>query len=772
MLVVTGSAFVQGSVAKVNGQDRQTDFVSGTSLAVQIPATDIATAGTLTITVFNPGPGGGMSNSAPLTVNNPAPQITSISPDNAPAGSPEITLVVNGAGFVQASVVRFAGLALQTTFVTGSQLTAQIPAGLLTSGASAPVTVVNPPPGGGTSNAVTFTITNPAPAITSISPDQVLAAGTQFALTVNGSGFVNGPIVRINGQDRQTAFNSGSQLTATVLASDIAAGGGLSVTVANPAPGGGVSNALTLSVINPVPTIIGFNPTAIAAGSAAFTLKVLGNGFVPGSVVNWNGSPRTTTFDNSGQVSAQITAADVATAGSASVTVVNPAPGGGTSNTLSFTISSQPNPAPTLTSLSPNSIPAGSQAFILTVNGTNFVPGAVVNLNGSPRATTFVSDTQVTAQITAADVATQGSVSVIVVNPAPGGGASNALIFTITPPNPVPVLTSLTPNTAAVGGPAFNLTVNGSAFVSGAVVNWNGSPRPTTFTSATELVAQIPATDIAAVGVASVTVVNPAPGGGASNALPFTISDQPNPVPAITALNPTSAITGDDPFTLIVTGSNFIAGSVVQWNGSPRPTTVVSATEVRVNIPSTDLETAGNVRITVFNPAPGGGVSNELIFTVTALQCQIICLQSPQFFLLNNTKLPRGYIHIGGVNFNNPVLVQSYVLEIRRALQGGASPLQTLNQQYVAAQLSLLVSGGPFGASGSGAVQNTSLRCYGLNFAPMQLSNGFTVSRNTTFGELLSQSRSAITTNRTDDMTKLAMVLALLNGDDPSNRCQ
>src|SRR5262249_14554852 len=217
------------------------------------------------------------------------------------------------------------------------------------------------------------------------------------------------------------------------------------ITAAAPARGGGVANAEILSFITPVPTISGLNPTAIAAGSAAFTWRALGNGFVPGSVVNWNGSPRATTFDNSGQVSAQITAADVATAGSASVIVVNPAPGGGTSNTLSFTISSQPNAVPTLTRLSPYSIPAGSATFILAVNGTGFVPGAVVNWNGSPRATTFVSGTQVTAQIPAADVATQGAANVTVVNPAPGGGASNALTFTITPPNPVPVLTSLTP---------------------------------------------------------------------------------------------------------------------------------------------------------------------------------------------------------------------------------------------------------------------------------------------------------------------------------------
>ncbi|MGH9938481.1 MAG: IPT/TIG domain-containing protein, partial [Blastocatellia bacterium] len=347
VLIVNGSSFVQGSVARVNGQDRQTDLVSDTSLAVQIPASDIAAAAMLTINVFNPGPGGGTSNVATLTVNNPAPRITSVSPDSAPAGSPQITLVVNGAGFVPVSVVRFAGVVLQTNFITSSQLTALIPPALLSSSGSAAITVVNPPPGGGTSNAVTFSITSPLPAITSLSPDQVLAAGPQFALTVNGSGFVNGSVVRVNGQDRLTAFTSGSQLIATVLAPDIAVGGSLSVTVANPAPGGGVSNAATLTVTNPTPAISGFNPSAIAAGSAAFTLNVLGNGFVPGAVVNWNGSPRTTMFVNSGQVSAQITAADVATAGSASVTVVNPAPGGGTSNTLQFTISSQPNPVPT-----------------------------------------------------------------------------------------------------------------------------------------------------------------------------------------------------------------------------------------------------------------------------------------------------------------------------------------------------------------------------------------------------------------------------------------
>ncbi len=73
-------------------------------------------------------------------------------------------------------------------------------------------------------------------------------------------------------------------------------------------------------------------PDATAPGGAAFTLTVNGTGFVSGSVVNWNGSPRATTFVNSTQLRAGISAADIATARTASVTAVNPAPGGGTSN--------------------------------------------------------------------------------------------------------------------------------------------------------------------------------------------------------------------------------------------------------------------------------------------------------------------------------------------------------------------------------------------------------------------------------------------------------
>jgi hypothetical protein len=89
-----------------------------------------------------------------------------------------------------------------------------------------------------------------------------------------------------------------------------------------------------------------------------------------------------------------------------------------------------PPNGPTLSSLSPSSTAAGSAAFTLTVTGTNFVNGSTVLWNGSARTTTFVSSTQLSAAITAADVSAAGSATVTVTNPS-GGGTSNALTFTI-----------------------------------------------------------------------------------------------------------------------------------------------------------------------------------------------------------------------------------------------------------------------------------------------------------------------------------------------------
>jgi len=182
--------------------------------------------------------------------------------------------------------------------------------------------------------------------------------------------------------------------------------------------------------------------------------------------------------------------------------------------------------------------------------------------------------------------------------------------------NPVPVLTSVAPVSVVAGGVDFTLTATGTGFVTGSVVRWNGAGRSTTFVSATQLTAVIPASDIASTGTAQVTVASPEPGGGTSSPLAFTI-DPVAPVPAITVLEPPGVAAGHPAFDLLVTGTGFVQGATLEWNGEDRVTTFVSATQVRAAITAADVANPVSVPVTVTNPAPGGGTSNALVFVVS-----------------------------------------------------------------------------------------------------------------------------------------------------------
>jgi 6-phosphogluconolactonase (cycloisomerase 2 family) len=289
--------------------------------------------------------------------------------------------------------------------------------------------------------------------------------------------------------------------------------------------------------------------------------------------------------------------------------------GGGTAST-----GGGDNPVPTITAISPTSAVAGSAAgFTLTVNGTNFVSAAAVNFGGTSYAANFVSSTQLTASIPAAAIAAVGMVAVTVTNPAPGGGTSNTVNFT-TVGNPVPSITSMSPNSAATGGSAFTLTVNGTNFVSTSLVSFGGTARTTMFISSTQLTASIDAAAIAAPGTMTVTVTNPAPGGGTSNPVNFTISGGPNPVPTISSLSPNVATFGGPAFTLTVYDTvgnpSFVPGSVIRWNGTDRLTAFGSSFQLTAQIPASDIAATGTAAVAVFNPAPGGGISNSLTFTI------------------------------------------------------------------------------------------------------------------------------------------------------------
>lgn len=150
----------------------------------------------------------------------------------------------------------------------------------------------------------------------------------------------------------------------------------------------------------------------------------------------------------------------------------------------------------------------------------------------------------------------------------PHAQGADGMLVKISDP-PLPSLTSISPNSATAGGPAFTLTVTGTNFVSGSIVQWNGSDRTTGFVSSTQLTATIPATDISAAGVAYVSVVNPAPVAGTSNAQPFYITQTGAEVTGTstqTGSNPGASIGGTGGVSANATGTGTISVAIYAAN--------------------------------------------------------------------------------------------------------------------------------------------------------------------------------------------------------------
>jgi hypothetical protein len=370
-------------------------------------------------------------------------------------------------------------------------------------------------------------VENPVPGITTLVPAEATSGSSGLTLTVDGSDFVAGSVVNWNGTPRPTTFVSRTRLTVSVDAANLLVAGQIQVTVANPTPGGGLSNVAVFTVRqaqNPSPTLTSIAPTeATIGGSGDVTVTLTGTNFLPTSSVRFSiATPGASivppvTFVSAMQLTVTLTSAQLQNAGVFQVTVSNPFPGGGVSSPSTFTVKT---PVPAITALSHSSATAGKEADTLFVDGTGFYSGSTVRFNGGIRATTLVSSTRLRSILVAGDLATPGSYEITVVNPAPGGGTSAATAFAIVAGTPT--IVGLPAQGGSAGRPGFSLAVDGTNFIDGAVVQWNGSDRPTTFRSGIRLLASISADDVAAAGTAQITVRNPGVT-TVSNAVTFTV---------------------------------------------------------------------------------------------------------------------------------------------------------------------------------------------------------------------------------------------------------
>lgn len=376
---------------------------------------------------------------------------------------------------------------------------------------------------------------------------------------------------------------------------------------------------ITVTGDNPIPVLSKLTPTSARTNDKAFRLTVEGRSFVADSKVRWDGVDRPTTRLSDTKLEAEISAADLATARQINVTVFSPAPGGGASLPLVFTVKPAVNPVPVLQSVEPASVLAGSPAFTLTVRGEGFVADSVVRWNGLDMRTTFVSDKELTAAI-AADLLTKSlSIPITVFTPTPNGGVSARLAFLIKP-NSEPKLTKFDPTSLPANSlvaATFEITANGEQFVPTSSVLWNGVARQTRFISDKQLAFKINNDDVQKAGIAVVTVSNAESGGAVSAPLNFTITAAPE----ISLINPLAVRAGGAGFTLKISGKNFTQGAEAYIGGKARRTTVVNAIELQVMIEAEDIATPGTVNIVVLS-GPNGqlprGVSNAVSLQVVS----------------------------------------------------------------------------------------------------------------------------------------------------------
>jgi hypothetical protein len=347
-----------------------------------------------------------------------------------------------------------------------------------------------------------------------------------------------------------------------------------------------------------------FSPVA---GTYTSTQSVTISDATPGATIYFttNGTPPTTSssvYVSPITVSANETLQAIATASGYTQSAVGSA---------SYTIT-PPAATPTF------SPAGGSYIGAQSVTISDSTPGATIyyTTNGSTPTTS--------SNLYSGPITVSSSETIQAAAQAPGYSMSAVVsaAYTITaPPNPAPTISGLSPSYVSAGGPAFKLTVNGSAFNAGSTVYWGGKALATKYVSNAQLTAQVPASNVASAGIVAITVTNPNPGGGTSNPLQFEIDSAPsgNKPPAFTSDSVT--ITAGSSATYQVTlpsGSTSVSAFCLNLPGGASCSYSASSNSVVVTTSSTTPQ--GTYQITVvFTETVGGAAAAGILLPILLL---------------------------------------------------------------------------------------------------------------------------------------------------------
>ena len=577
-ITVNGSGFLSSTLVYLQNSSTAlpTTYVSATQITTQIPDTALSNTGTVYLYVTNPAPGGG-TTSPSLQVVSPEPSINSIVPGSIVAGTASEPILINGQNFMAGAKVRWNGVNISTTYLSSNQLQAQPTTPQLATAGIVQLSVANPSPGI-VSQTTAFNVTYPvnltvldlpandlvwdpfAQLIYASLPSSYGTNGNSIAVINPATGAVNGYYfagseptklaidstskylyVSLNGvgsiqrldlpaftQDIQISL--GTTTNGPILAGAIAVSPANSQTLAVAVNAGccgqggpieffngttQLANSVTTAAANQLvfasgTTLYGYEPSIVSqitVGSAGGTLAKQWTGMVTGNTFQYSGG---LIFGGNGQEFNPATGLLLGTFD------VGPVCCSGGAEVL-------PNSALNR-AFALGQTPFFDSFSITSYNLTQFTPLAVANLAELGTSYNSISASKFIQWGTngLAFILTNGCC----------GTTTNQVVLLQSPTllltaaqsrSAFPVSNSLSPSSVPHGSGNFRMRVRGTGFVPGSAVMWNGKARSASFISGNEMMVYVPRTAVASPGTASIEVKNPAPGGGKSNALTFTI---------------------------------------------------------------------------------------------------------------------------------------------------------------------------------------------------------------------------------------------------------
>jgi uncharacterized protein (DUF1800 family) len=467
------------------------------------------------------------TGSSAVTLDNPNPVLTTVTPGTINVGS--FTISLSGLHFAPGATVYLGTTALTTTVLSSTQLTATGTATNAQVG-TINITVQNPSPGQNMSVAITVQVKGSLINVQVTPATGVIRAGTQqvFAAAVTGTSntAVSWSVNGIPGGNATigTIVGNGNYLAPT----NIPSANNVTVTATSMADSTASGNA-AVTLGNPIPILTSAMPTEMIVG-IPFTVTLTGSGFMNGSVVNLGTQKLTTTFISPTELTATGTATSAQIGNAVPITVTNPNPVSATSAPIFAQVVASSNITVTVT---PKSVTIGAgntTQLQATVTGTTDLL-VTWSVNGIPYGNNTVGTIDSNGNYVApVNIVGLGSVTVTatsVVDTTKSGSATITLL------NPVPALTAITPGTIGLG--AFQLTLYGTGFVATSTATFGGQPIQVTYVTDT-MITTIGTASNTQVGNINVIVTNPAPGGGTSNGLAVTVTTSGNPVSSSAAV--------------------------------------------------------------------------------------------------------------------------------------------------------------------------------------------------------------------------------------------